>query len=314
MNQRVFLFLKGLAMGLAEVVPGVSGGTIAFITGIYDRLLASIKRILGPEAWQTWRQAGFSAAWEHINGPFLLTLFAGMGSGLVIGILAISRLLESHPPVVWGFFFGLILASILYIGRQIKRWNGGAIGMLLLGTALAYWLTVVAPLQGSESLGAVFLAGTIAICALILPGISGSFILLLLGMYTYILGSVRDLLSEPSLTGVLVVVVFALGCLTGLAGFSRLLSWTLDRFRDPTLAILTGFMIGSLNKLWPWRNVVSTRLNSRGELVPLLETNVLPAQYESTPFVVAVIGAVIVGFLLVFLLERLGNQQAAPQN
>ncbi len=310
MKQQLSLFLKGMAMGMAEVVPGVSGGTIAFITGIYEKLLSSIKQILGPAAWTTWRQEGLAAAWKTINGSFLTLLLGGMVTGLIAGIIGITTLLEAYPPVVWAFFFGLIIASVLYIGRQINQWSITEIGALIIGLGVAYYLTVANPMQGNEQLLAVFASGAIAICALILPGISGSFILLLLGMYTFVLGSVRDLLSDPTVSGLIVVLVFALGCLSGLAGFSRLLSWTLDRFPYPTLAVLLGFMIGSLNKLWPWRNVVETRINSRGEAVPFIEANVLPLNYEGTPYVTAVMVAALFGFALVMLLERLGQEPA----
>lgn len=297
-------------MGIAEVIPGVSGGTIAFITGIYETLLDTIKQLLGTGVWSSLKQQGVAAAWERANGNFLLLLGAGMVTGLVGGVFVVTALLERYPPVIWAFFFGLIIASAIYIGRQVGRWTLIEVVMLIVGLAIAYLLTVVNPLSGSENLLAVFLSGMVAICALVLPGISGSFVLLLLGMYPLVLGSVRRLLSGPDAATATIVGIFALGCLMGLAGFSRLLSWTLRRFPHPTMALLTGFMLGSLNKLWPWRNVLTYRIGSDGVPVPLLETNVLPGQYDGQPYVVAAIGAIVLGFAIVFILEYLGRGAA----
>lgn len=297
-------------MGIAEVIPGVSGGTIAFITGIYETLLDSIKGLLGTGVWTSLQRQGVAAAWERVNGNFLLLLGAGMVTGLIGGVFGVTALLDRYPPVIWAFFFGLIIASAIYIGRQVGRWTVIEGVMLIVGLGVAYLLTVVNPLSGSENLLAVFFSGMVAICALVLPGISGSFVLLLLGMYPLVLGSVRDLLSSPDAASATIVGIFALGCLAGLAGFSRLLSWTLRRFPHPTMALLTGFMIGSLNKLWPWRNVLTYRVDSEGVPVPLLEENVLPGQYDGEPYVLAVTVAILLGFALVFALEYLGRGAA----
>lgn len=294
-------------MGVAEAIPGVSGGTIAFITGIYETLLESINKILSPGAVSAFRQQGVAGAWRFINGPFLLTLVMGMVLGLVVATFTITGLLERYPPAVWAFFFGLIVASAIYIGRQVGRWTFLEIALFVSGSVVAYALTVVNPLGGSSSALAVFLAGTVAISALILPGISGSFILVLLGMYTVVFGALRGLLSGE-LENWTTVLAFGLGCLAGLALFSRLLSYTFKKFPHPTFALLTGFMLGSLNKLWPWRNALTFRTNSAGEQVAVLEENVLPAAYQGDPIVWATIGAAILGFAIVFLLERFGER------
>jgi putative membrane protein len=307
MQNKLNLYLKGLAMGVAEVIPGVSGGTIAFITGIYEKLLFTIKTVLSVEPLRAFRAGGFSLLWTTVNGPFLLTLLAGMATGLIAGVFGITTLLEHYPPVLWAFFFGLIVASSIYIGRQVGRWTWREVFMVLAGIGTAYILTAAAPLQGSDSLFAVFLSGAVAICALILPGISGSFMLLLLGMYTLILTSVRSMLEHFDPGSVGIVVTFAVGCLTGLALFSRFLSWTMRRYPSQTLALLTGFMVGSLNKLWPWRNPVTFRMDSDGIPVPLLEENVLPGAYQGEPFVAVALLAAIAGFAIVFVLERLGK-------
>ena len=300
-------------MGIAEVIPGVSGGTIAFITGIYERLINAIKNILGPDLLRAFREGGLKAAWEKSDGSFLLNLFIGMGIGVVGGVFGVSLLLERYPVLLWAFFFGLIVASAIYIGRQVTSWAVGEVSLLVLATFLAFYITIATPAQGSAALWMVFLAGMIAISALILPGISGSFMLLLMGMYTLIIPSLKKTLETFDTTSLIIVVTFAMGCLLGLATFARVLSWTFRNYRNLTLAILTGFMIGSLNKIWPWRNVIETRLNSQGEEVPFIERSVLPGQFEGEPMVPWAILLAIVGFIAVFILERVGTAEEGEE-
>jgi putative membrane protein len=300
------IILKGMAMGIAEAIPGVSGGTIAFITGIYARLLEAIGGILGPKVIGTLRKDGMASAWKAADGSFILQLGLGMVIGLGIAVFSITELLEMYPPVVWAFFFGLIIASAVYIGKQITKWNFITVGLLLLGTAFAFWLTTINPLAGSDSPILVFLAGAIAITALILPGISGSFILLLLGMYTVVLGSVKDMAGGDT-DALTTVAFFGLGCLVGLALFSRIITYTFKTFPNQTLALLTGFMLGSLRTLWPWQNVLSTRINSAGEAVPLLQTPVLPNAYEGdSTFLIGVVIAFLAGLAIVYFMDRFG--------
>ncbi|MBT6440436.1 MAG: DUF368 domain-containing protein, partial [Flavobacteriales bacterium] len=210
-------------------------------------------------------------------------------------------LLDSHPQLVWGFFFGLIIASILFIGKSIKKFNVQTIVSLIIGAGVAYWITILEPSQLDTPLWFVFIAGAIAICAMILPGISGSFILLLLGMYKYVLTSIKDL-------NILVLGVFAAGCITGLLGFSRILSWLLSKYNDIALAVLTGFMIGSLNKVWPWKITTKYRINSQGDEVPFLQENISPMNYEGDSQLIMVIGLSIVGFLVIFLMEKFAKK------
>ncbi|MEL6635797.1 MAG: DUF368 domain-containing protein [Bacteroidota bacterium] len=301
--------LKGMAMGIAEVIPGVSGGTIAFITGIYEKLLNTIQAfnfsLIG-----TLRREGWRALWRQINGSFLVSLVLGMALGIVVGVFGVTHLLENYPQLLWAFFFGLILSSAIYIGRQVPRWGPAELLAIALGAGLAFYITVASPAQGNEALWFVFLSGMIAISALLLPGISGSFILLLMGMYTYILPTVREALETFEPRSLIVLAVFGTGCLVGLVSFARLLSWTFKYYRTPTLALLTGFMLGSLNKIWPWRNVISYRTNSKGLEVPFLEETVLPAAYEGEPMVWGVLLLMLVGFTSVFILERIGSSQA----
>ncbi|MCP9237558.1 DUF368 domain-containing protein [Lewinella sp. JB7] len=306
---KISLILKGMAMGIAEAIPGVSGGTIAFITGIYERLLTAIGAILGTRVAGTFRREGFRPAWHAADGGFLLQLFGGMLIGLAFAVKVITYLLEHYPTVVWGFFFGLIISSAIYVGRQIQGWRSSTVTFLIVGAVVAYMLTTINPLAGSTSPLLVFFSGMIAISALILPGVSGSFILVLLGMYTVVFGAVQGLTTGQD-GALLIVACFAAGCLVGLALFAKLLTWTFKTYPNRTFALLTGFMIGSLNKLWPWRNAITTRTNSSGEVVPVLEANVLPAHYlGGEPYVIAVVLAVLAGLAVVFLLEATATER-----
>lgn len=314
------LALKGMAMGMAEVVPGVSGGTIAFITGIYERLLETVKNILGPETWRALVRDGVAAAWSKANGTFLLTLLAGMAAGIIAGVFGITHLLENYPIPLWAFFFGLIIGSAVYIGRQVGQWKSGEVAGLVIGTLVAYVITIASPAEGSTSLGLVFVSGMIAISALILPGISGSFILLLMGMYTIIIPTIKEALKTFAPESLMVLGVFGAGCLLGLATFSRVLSWTFKHYHNMTLAVLTGFMLGSLNKIWPWRRAV-LGLTEEGRLVQIeagmavdkviKEVNLMPGQYTievGAAYLLPAVLCMIAGLALVFMLERLDKR------
>jgi putative membrane protein len=329
MKQNIFLALKGAAMGVAEVIPGVSGGTIAFITGIYERLLNSIKSF-GPSLFTAFKEGGIKSVWEHIDGNFLVFLMGGMACGVVIGVFGVSDLMIKVPEVLWAFFFGLIIASAIYIGKQVEGWSAKEIIAIILGIAVAFGITLISPAEGNHALWFVFLSGMIAISALILPGISGSFILLLMGMYTYIIPTVKSAL-KLDVDSLGVAFVFGLGCLTGLMSFSRVLSWTFKNYKNTTLALLTGFMIGSLNKIWPWREVTSYMNKETGERFDKLagdfeffdrnsevfkvlkESNATPFSYQEVTSYEALlpyaIVAMIVGFAIVFLLEKMGGEE-----
>ncbi|WP_043991502.1 DUF368 domain-containing protein [Vibrio sp. AND4] len=265
-------YFKGMAMGAADVVPGVSGGTIAFITGIYDTLLESIRRI-NPSLFSIWKRDGFKATFNHINGFFLISLFAGILTSIATLAKLISWLLETHPIPIWSFFFGLILVSVYHIIRQVEKRDAIRFVALLIGIGFAYSITVLKPLHMEPTAINTILAGAIAICAMILPGISGSFILLLIGMYAPVLGAVKGFHID-------ILALFLVGCVTGLLTFSHLLSWLLSKFRDLTLMFLTGLMIGTLPKVWPWKETLTWRTNSKGEQVPLLQHNLSPFEFE----------------------------------
>tara|TARA_R110002012_G_scaffold108855_2_gene252112 strand:+ start:127770 stop:128717 length:948 start_codon:yes stop_codon:yes gene_type:complete len=265
------LLLKGIAMGSADVVPGVSGGTIAFITGIYDELLNSIKSVDGT-AFRLLFQFKLKEFWSHINGSFLITLVLGIAISIISLAKLISFLLSTYPVLVWSFFFGLIIISAVLVARDIEKKDWKAIFAGLAGIAIAYFITSASPAQTPEAWWFVILSGAIAICAMILPGISGAFILLILGKYKYIIEAVETV-------DIGTLAIFALGCIIGLLSFARLISWFLRNYQSATVAVLAGFMVGSLNKVWPWKVVDTFRINSKGEQVPLFDHNVLPQQF-----------------------------------
>ncbi|EGU55026.1 hypothetical protein VINI7043_06201 [Vibrio nigripulchritudo ATCC 27043] len=297
-------FFKGVAMGAADVVPGVSGGTIAFITGIYDTLLESIRRV-NPSIIGIWKREGFKAAFDHINGLFLITLFSGIILSILTLAKLISWLLVEHPIPLWSFFFGLILISVVHVLKQVEKKNIVTGVFLLLGVGFAYTITVVSPLQMADTSLNIFIAGMIAICAMILPGISGSFILLLLGMYGPILAAAKGLQID-------VLMLFMLGCVVGILSFSHVLSWLLKNFRDYTLTFLTGLMLGTLPKIWPWKETISWRTNSKGEQVPAVQHNLSPFEFESviqqpSQLTLAIV-MMLVGIGLVWGLEKVGSR------
>ncbi|MBK5202813.1 MAG: DUF368 domain-containing protein, partial [Prolixibacteraceae bacterium] len=249
LKEYLLITLKGIGMGAADVVPGVSGGTIAFITGIYKELIDSIKSI-NISAIKLLLKGKIKLFWKAINGTFLLSIITGIGISIFSLARLMTFLLENYPVLIWSFFFGLIVASILYIAKEIKSWKAGTIISLMLGIITAYWITVISPAEANATNWFIFLSGSIAICAMILPGISGSFILVLLGMYKFILGAVSDL-------NISVLSLFIFGAFIGIVVFSNLLSWLLKKYYAVTMALLTGFMTGSLNKVWPWKEAIN---------------------------------------------------------
>ena len=297
------VLLRGMAMGAADVVPGVSGGTIAFITGIYEELIDSLRSIDHRALLCLFKQ-GPAAAWRHINGTFLLSLFGGVLLSMLSLAKLISHGLDHYPILVWSFFFGLVLASGFHISRQINLRQGRNLLMLLIGIGLAVGVSLARPAELPGEWWIVGLSGALAICAMILPGISGSFILLLIGIY----GVVLEAAATFNLG---LLASFAVGCGIGLLAFSHVLSWLLHRFHDLTLALLTGFLLGSLNIIWPWKQTLETTVNRHGELVPLVQQNILPATYEALQGAESqLVGALTVfagGLLLVLMLEWLAK-------
>ncbi len=301
-----YIWLRGVAMGAADAVPGVSGGTVAFITGIYEELIDSIRSITPAAAGLLFRE-GPRAFWAHINGTFLLVLMVGvLGSLLTLARLAVY-LLENYPAMLWAFFFGLILSSAVWMLGQIRQWSSVTSLLLAVGAIVALALTLMTPVQAEVTSLSVFIAGGIAICAMILPGISGSFILLLMGMYAPIMGAVKGLEFD-------IIGLFLAGCVLGLLSFSHLLSWLFHHYHDQTVALLTGFMLGSLNKVWPWKYTTAYRINSHGDQVPLVQDNVLPGSYQALtghePYLVMAVLLMIAGAALVYILELKMNSKS----
>lgn len=284
-----------MGMGAADVIPGVSGGTIAFITGIYEELIESIKNV-HPRLLTIWKKEGFVAFWKAVNGNFLLVLFLGIGTSLLSLAHVVSYLLDTYPIYVWSFFFGLILASAWVVGKRVLSWKLNRFLFMAIGIAIAVWITLTTPAQTPEAMWFIFLSGMLAICAMILPGISGSFILLLLSKYEFIIQAIKDLDLK-------IIAVFGAGAVVGITSFSRLLSWMFKRFHDLTVALLSGFMIGSLLKVWPYKVVVKTRIDRHGEVVPLIERAILPdgEMYSTIPAAAAL---ALVAILLIIVLER----------
>lgn len=298
------LVLKGMAMGAADVVPGVSGGTIAFISGIYEELIDSLRSI-DLSALKVLREKGIAATWQHINGNFLLALFAGVFVSLFSLAQLISYAMEAWPIVVWAFFFGLVCASTIYVARQLERWRLWEAISLALGALMAFGLTQANPAQLPDTWWMLGLAGAVAICAMILPGISGTFILLLLGLYPTFLAAIINF-------DVLILASFGLGCVLGLLSFSHLLSWLLHRFHGLTLACLTGFLLGSLQMIWPWKQTVLYYENRHGEQVPLVQENLWPGEYAemfgSDPQQWLALLAAVIGVVLVLGLEQIAQK------
>ena len=298
MIQTLTTYFKGLAMGAADIVPGVSGGTIAFIAGIYDRLLGAINSI-NFSVLKTLKNEGVTAAWKQIDGAFLLALFLGMVTSIVLLSAPITYLLQNHPVLIWSFFFGLVLASIWLVGKQIKSYNVNNAILFLAGAILAYWITTLDVLQGSDNLIYIFFSATIAICAMILPGVSGAFILLVLGVYQIVINAIHD-------RDIKMLAVFGLGCAVGLLSFSRLLKWLLNNKRTQTLAVLTGFLLGSLNKIWPWKNKMGSapiHIHSDGREEWLLQP-VLPSNFEGDNQFIYALLLFFVGVALILVMSR----------
>lgn len=330
LSDYLFITLKGIAMGAADAVPGVSGGTIAFIAGIYEELITTISGV-NLDLLKTFRKSGFAAFWTQLNGNFLLALLTGIVISFVSFMRLAKFLIEQHPVLIWSFFFGLIVASIFFVGKQIKVWNLGTIAALIFGTLAAYYITTLPTMANNDSSIFLFFAGALAICAMILPGISGSFILVILGAYK----TLSDAFYAFDLKK---IAIFAIGALIGLLSFSRVLKWLFNNYKNTTLAVLTGFIFGSLNKIWPWKEtlivfekatgartsidtisdfgtieVYQRQINDFDTFKMISEKSILPYRYSEInngidPQITFAIGLMIVGFLTIFILEKVGSK------
>ncbi|TXE09511.1 DUF368 domain-containing protein [Gelidibacter salicanalis] len=330
LSDYLFITLKGIAMGAADAVPGVSGGTIAFISGIYEELITTISGV-NLDLLKTFRKSGFAAFWTQLNGNFLLALLTGIIISFVSFMRLAKFLIEQHPVLIWSFFFGLIVASIFFVGKQIKVWNLGTIAALIFGTVAAFYITTLPSMANNDSSIFLFFAGALAICAMILPGISGSFILVILGAYK----TLSDALYAFDLKK---IAIFAVGALIGLLSFSRILKWLFNNYKNTTLAVLTGFIFGSLNKIWPWKETLTVfekatgartsidtisdfgtievyqrQINDFDTFKMISDKSILPFRYSEInngidPQITFAIGLMIVGFLTIFILEKVGSK------
>jgi len=305
MRKYVVLFVKGAAMGAANVIPGVSGGTIAFITGVFEPLIGSLKSI-DAEAVRLLLRFRLRELAAHVNLPFLVAL----GAGAVTSILSLARVMEwlfaKHPVLTWAFFFGLILSSVVFVGKAIRRWTAPVVVLFVLGTAVAVAIALLRPASENDNIAYVFLCGVVAICSMIIPGLSGSFVLLLMGDYMLVMESV----ARMNFT---ILVPLLLGCGIGLLAFSRLLDWVFRTHHDAAVALVTGFILGSLLIIWPWKETIPLLDDAgmpvvrKGETVIQGYHWILPGSFNGE--VAAAVGVMLAGAILVVILERLGNRR-----
>ena len=293
--------LKGIAMGAADAVPGVSGGTIAFISGIYEELIKTISGV-NLSLFKTIKKEGFSAFWTQLNGNFIVALLSGIIISYVSFMRLAKYLIENHPILIWSFFFGLIVASIFFVGKQINKWNAGVVVSIILGALAAYYITTLPTMADNNSSLFLFFAGALAICAMILPGISGSFILVILGAYKTLSDALHDFDVKK-------IAIFTFGAIVGLLSFSHILKWLFKHYHNITLALLTGFIFGSLNKIWPWKEVVTWQTTSDGIKTPLVEKSISPFTFDGNPQITYAIILMVVGFLTIFILEKIGSKK-----
>ncbi|RLC30032.1 MAG: DUF368 domain-containing protein [Deltaproteobacteria bacterium] len=308
-KESFILYVKGLCMGSADVIPGVSGGTIALITGIYEQLLESIKSF-DSTAVRRILSFDLKGAVAAVHVRFLVFLLGGIATAIISTAKLMNYLLIHHPVPTWSLFFGLIAASVLVVGRKVTSWDKTTLPACMLGVAAAWEIVSLVPVTTPEDMWFVFLSGFIAICAMILPGISGAFILLILGKYAFIIGALKN----PFLVqNVIILFVFCAGCLAGILSFSRLLSYMLSRWHDITLAVLTGLMAGSMKKIWPWKEPVEVAV-IMGKPHVLYERNIIPKEGMSME-VMAAITLAVIGFFIVIALDRLSSPKktAVPQ-
>lgn len=304
--QYIGLVARGFLMGSADVVPGVSGGTMAFILGIYEELIMSIRAIARPPFWQALLKFRIPEALRAVNAGFLIAI----ASGIFLAILTLAQglewMLNNQPVLLWSFFFGLVVASVVTVSDRVKRWTPQLLLAALAGTVGAYVLVGAVPVQTPNHWWFLILSGALAICAMILPGISGAFILVLLGKYQYILSAVNQREFIP-------VALVGVGAVIGLISFAQILGWLFKRYHDVTVAILIGLMVGSLRKIWPWKEIIASITDSHGVAIPTVERNYLPSLTVGGAFNVEIaiaLGLALLAFVLVLGIERIANQKS----
>lgn len=296
---------SGFAMGSADVVPGVSGGTMAFILGIYEELIDSIRMIGQPEFWRALLHFRIGEALELLNWKFLAALFIGIFAAILTLAPAIEWLLLNQPVLIWSFFFGLVVASVFVVIGRVKKWTAAVFGALAAGAVVSFWIVGLVPAQTPETWWFLLLSGALASSAMILPGISGSFILVLLGKYEYVISAVNN-------RDIVTVGLIGIGAAVGLVTLAQILGWLFRHHHDLTVAVLIGFMVGSLRKIWPWKEVVSTIIDRHGQEVPQVMKNILPPWTIQGAFnteIMFALAVALIGFGVVILLERLATRK-----
>ncbi len=292
----IAICLKGIAMGAANVVPGVSGGTIALITGIFERLINAIKSF-NLIALKLLFKGEFAEFAEHIDLKFLISLFLGIGIAIISLAHLFKFLFAKYPIYIWSFFFGLVLASIYFVGKTVKQWNISSIITFVIGTAIAVTVSVLTPASENSSLLYLFVCGIVAVCSMIIPGLSGSFVLILMGNYQLVM---INAINELNLS---VLLPVGLGAVIGLVGFSHFLSWLLKKYHNQTIAMLTGFILGSLGILWPWKTAITETF---GNKVKTIGYNwYLPSM--TTELYIAIF-FILLGIAIIWITEYLGEK------
>lgn len=307
MKEYLLYIIKGIAVGVANIIPGVSGGTIALITGIFERLIDSIKSF-GLDAIRLLLKGNWNAFAKKTDFYFLVSIFVGIGLAVVSLARLFDFLFKNYPVYVWAYFFGLVLASIYFVGKTIERWKWDVVLFFIMGTAIAVTLSLINPAAENRSFGYLFLSGAVAICSMILPGLSGSFVLILMGDYQLV---AIHAINNRDLA---VIIPFALGAIVGIIAFSHLLSWVFKRFKNQTIAILTGFILGSMIILWPWKtaeyltNLQGDFIFKHGRKVVLRYISVLPDHYDLQFWFTVLI--MILGVVSIVVLELLANKKS----
>ncbi len=286
----------GFVMGASDIVPGVSGGTMAFIFGIYEQLIESIKLVSG-EALKLVLKGKIAEAFKIIPFSFLVPLATGLLGAVVLLSSVLTYMLDTYPVYLWSFFFGLVVASIKVVSKRVTVWSSREIGAAVVAAIAAYLIVGAVPTETAATPLAFLLSGAIAICAMILPGVSGSFLLIILGKYEQILAAVHD-------KDIVTLGIFMVGAVVGLALFSRLLSWLFEHHENIIISVLTGFMVGSLRKIWPWKETLESVMDRHGDLVPVVQRNIVPRTFDGS--VMMAVGLFVVAFVVVMMIERGG--------
>ncbi|MGB0849007.1 MAG: DUF368 domain-containing protein [Thiolinea sp.] len=300
MNENISNFIKGLAMGAANVIPGVSGGTVALVTGIYERLINALKSC-DFNALKLLFTGNFKGAWQHVDGGFLTAILGGVAVSIVSLAKVLEYLLGNFEVLTMAFFFGLIAVSVVSVGRTIKQWGGSAVLALVLGTISAISVAMLAPAGENANAGYLFICGVVAICSMILPGLSGSFVLIIMGNYALVLGAIGRF-------DMAILLPMALGCGLGLLAFAHLLGWVYAKYHDQTVALMTGFILGSLAIVWPWKHTLTEVVAREGKADKVITTGYewfSPALSDSSTLMA--LGLMVVGGLVIWGMEKVSE-------